>query len=373
MAGGGRRTLRVRACSWNVANVPPPAATLESWLNDVSTSDVYAIALQEVVDINSPLTYLDVATPLSSLFGGISVDGLVGPISSAAASWQARLVEAFPGCTLLARQTLVGMALFVFVRDEHVRFCGTPRVMALGVGPLGAGNKGAAAASLYVYGSTLCIVCSHLSSGSTAKHCDLRNSESVLLHHTIQFPELGAGGQTPPSTISAHDFVLWMGDFNYRIALPDGEVRALCDKGADGLTSLEKADELRSQQKAGKAFVEYAEGKLTFPPTYKFDKGTDIYDTSKKKRAPAWCDRILWREGEHVRSLDYAYHPELKDSDHRPISASLELRVISSYAAAATAASVQTASQGGELCKGAGDWLKGTWGRCAGMERSPML
>ena len=156
------------------------------------------------------------------------------------------------------------------------------------------------------------------------------------------------------------------------------QVRALCDKGADGLTSLEKADELRSQQKAGKAFVEYAEGKLTFPPTYKFDKGTDIYDTSKKKRAPAWsvphacmhacvhayrspspdpsphpsphpshphprprCDRILWREGEHVRSLDYAYHPELKDSDHRPISASLELRVISSYAAAATAASVQ--------------------------------
>ena len=32
----------------------------------------------------------------------------------------------------------------------------------------------------------------------------------------------------------------------------------------------------------------FSEAPIAFAPTYKFDKGTDIYDTSKKKRAPAW-------------------------------------------------------------------------------------
>ena len=31
-----------------------------------------------------------------------------------------------------------------------------------------------------------------------------------------------------------------------------------------------------------------------FPPTYKFDAGSDRYDTSRKKRSPAWTDRVLF-------------------------------------------------------------------------------
>ena len=36
------------------------------------------------------------------------------------------------------------------------------------------------------------------------------------------------------------------------------------------------------------AFVGYDEGPLLFPPTYKYDVGTDDYDTSEKMRIPAW-------------------------------------------------------------------------------------
>ena len=37
----------------------------------------------------------------------------------------------------------------------------------------------------------------------------------------------------------------------------------------------------------------FIEKEIEFLPTYKFDIGTKIYDTSKKARTPSWTDRIL--------------------------------------------------------------------------------
>ena len=33
---------------------------------------------------------------------------------------------------------------------------------------------------------------------------------------------------------------------------------------------------------------------LTFEPTYKYDVGTDRYDTSEKSRCPAWYDALFY-------------------------------------------------------------------------------
>ena len=40
-------------------------------------------------------------------------------------------------------------------------------------------------------------------------------------------------------------------------------------------------------------FSEYEEGPLLFRPTYRYDLGTDTYDTSEKMRIPAWTGRSL--------------------------------------------------------------------------------
>jgi phosphatidylinositol-bisphosphatase len=63
------------------------------------------------------------------------------------------------------------------------------------------------------------------------------------------------------------------------------------------LDSLLPHDQLRHVQKKRKAFHDgWREGSITFLPTYKYDVGSmGLFDSSEKKRAPSWCDRILYR------------------------------------------------------------------------------
>lgn len=66
----------------------------------------------------------------------------------------------------------------------------------------------------------------------------------------------------------------------------------------------------------------FQEGLLKFMPTFKFDFGTDTYDTSSKQRIPSWTDRILWKCGRDmppsaVQQLDYDSLRDVRDSDHR--------------------------------------------------------
>lgn len=46
--------------------------------------------------------------------------------------------------------------------------------------------------------------------------------------------------------------------------------------------------QLKQVMDQGLAFAGYEEGPLLFRPTYRYDLGTDNYDTSEKHRIPAW-------------------------------------------------------------------------------------
>lgn len=79
-------------------------------------------------------------------------------------------------------------------------------------------------------------------------------------------------------------------------------------------------DQLYHEMRNKRVFNNYNEGIIRFRPTYKYDPGTDNWDSSEKNRAPAWCDRVLWK-GERIEQLTYESVMRLQLSDHKPVYA----------------------------------------------------
>ena len=145
------------------------------------------------------------------------------------------------------------------------------------------------------------ILKSTLSSNSTSRSTSKSTSKSTSRSKsTLKL--------TRPSTsvplFDSVDHVFWSGDLNYRIPLPRTIVTNLLKKRQ--FEKLLKHDQLNIVRANSEAFNGLGEAKITFPPTYKFDKGTMNYDTSQKQRVPSWTDRILFKLGVGVECLEYS-------------------------------------------------------------------
>ncbi|PWA37989.1 type IV inositol polyphosphate 5-phosphatase 7 [Artemisia annua] len=122
----------------------------------------------------------------------------------------------------------------------------------------------------------------------------------------------GVKDDKSPQTILEHDRIIWLGDLNYRLAL----LQVI--KGASGDAKLESIVGKDLQR----VFQGWNEGKIYFPPTYKYLTNSDRYTEDNlhhkdKRRTPAWCDRILWY-GRGLHQLSYV-RGESRFSDHRPV------------------------------------------------------
>jgi len=149
--------------------------------------------------------------------------------------------------------------------------------------------------------------------------------EASCLPRPLQIDNFVGGGDG--SMIMDHEICIINGDLNYRIdTMPRDTVIAAIR--SNNLTKLLERDQLVMSRRKIPSFRlrAFTEAPITFAPTYKYDVGSDNYDSSEKKRVPAWCDRILYRGSKCIRQLDYRRH-ELRASDHRPVSGSFVLRV----------------------------------------------
>lgn len=207
---------------------------------------------------------------------------------------------------LLRGGQLVGASLSIFVRASALPFIKNVEGAVKKTGMSGmAGNKGAVAIRMDYADTSICLVTAHLAAGFG--NYDERNQDYRTISNGLRFQR--------NRSIEDHTTIIWFGDFNYRIGMDNERARQLIKK--NDLGQLYENDQLNLQMVHGKCFPHYSEQTPTFLPTYKFNVGTDDYDTSEKNRIPAWCDRILTK-GHNLRQLHYDSAP-LRFSDHRPV------------------------------------------------------
>ncbi|CAI9783230.1 unnamed protein product [Fraxinus pennsylvanica] len=224
---------------------------------------------------------------------------------------------------LVSSKQMVGIFLCVWVREELCQHISSLKVSCVGRGIMGyLGNKGSISISMTLHRTTICFVCTHLTSGEKKGDEIRRNLDvtEILKRTRFSHPCRIPGKPILLDNILDHDKVIWLGDLNYRLASVCDETYELL-KSKDWQALLEK-DQLTIEQQAGRVFDGWEEGKIYFAPTYKYFANSDNYviqtSTSKAKhRTPAWCDRILWK-GDGLKQMCYD-RGESKFSDHRPV------------------------------------------------------
>uniref|UniRef100_A0A4W4HQI9 Inositol polyphosphate-related phosphatase domain-containing protein n=1 Tax=Electrophorus electricus TaxID=8005 RepID=A0A4W4HQI9_ELEEL len=317
----------VHIVTWNVASAIPPddiSSLFGPGVSDKST-DMFIIGLQEVKsmistrlkDVLSTDQWSELCMDTLSRFGYVLVS--------------------------VASQRMQGVLLLVLSQFRHLPFLRGIQTQTTRTGLGGCwGNKGGISVRMLMFGHPVCFLNCHLPAHMRNLEQRVEDFESILQQQ--QFEGGAAVG------VLDHDVVFWFGDLNFRIEGYDIHVVKSAIEN-NKLSLLWEKDQLNMAKISESVLDGFMEGLLNFPPTYKFDVGTHTYDTSAKKRKPAWTDRVLWRLRKtgspvpsHNASLQrgltswlggatkvtqhfYRSHMSFTVSDHKPVSALFSLHV----------------------------------------------
>ena len=376
-----RASLGVLAVTWNCGESrPTPSSPFFRWISENSDDkSLIVISLQEVEMGGKSVAIAVAKETLSAKSQEKGNANAQFWVNTTAASLGRHWYH-------LSLRQLSGMIVMVFARKDIARDLGAVHTSAVACGILGVGgNKGAVAVQLTLFRHRFAFICSHFAAHQHA--VDVRNANYYTVLKELNFKAVHSifgdddddtdyvDEEVPPESIdeddvfstqsgakdstqildhgSDNDFlryvdgIFWMGDFNYRI---DGNYEQVCELiAARALHPLLLCDQLKREHNSGRVFKGFKEPEIEFPPTYKFDKGATgefAYDSSEKKRIPAWCDRIMYRDNASIAynkpspladslidserkieiiPTEYSCWMDVVDSDHKPVYGSFKV------------------------------------------------
>ncbi|XP_029815028.1 phosphatidylinositol 3,4,5-trisphosphate 5-phosphatase 2-like [Manacus vitellinus] len=304
--------------TWNMGSTPPPRS-LASWLTsrglghtqDETTAciphDIYVIGTQE----NSLGDREWVEFLRASLKTLMAIDYRV-----------------------VALQCLWSIKIVVLVKPEHERRISHVHTSSVKTGIANTlGNKGAVGVSFLFNGTSFGFVNCHLTSGSEKTHRRNQNYSDILHSLVLGDKRLGGFDLTLRFT-----HLFWFGDLNYRLDMGMEDILAHVTKKE--FQALLAVDQLNLEREKNKVFLRFSEGDISFPPTYRYERGSrDTYVWQKFKptgvriNVPSWCDRILWKSHPetHVVCNSYGCTDDIVTSDHSPVFATFEVGVTSQF------------------------------------------
>ncbi|KFK42899.1 hypothetical protein AALP_AA1G053100 [Arabis alpina] len=341
--------VRILIGTWNVGQGRASHDALMSWLGSV-TSDVgiVVVGLQEV-EMGAGFLAMSAAKETVGLEGSAQGQWWIDAIGKA-------LDEKNTFERMGSRQ-LAGLLISLWARKEIRTHVGDLDVAAVPCGfGRAIGNKGGVGLRIRVYDRIMCFVNCHL-----AAHLEAVNRRNADFNHIFRLMVFSRGQNlsnaaaagvttaaytvktnTIPSTstediksdLAAADMIAFFGDFNYRLfGITYDEARDFISQRS--FDWLRERDQLRQEMKGGKVFQGMREALITFPPTYKFERnrsGLGGYDSGEKKRIPAWCDRVIYRDTQSspfsesnlqcpvVSSvIMYEACMDVTESDHKPV------------------------------------------------------
>ncbi|XP_074003273.1 phosphatidylinositol 3,4,5-trisphosphate 5-phosphatase 2-like [Numenius arquata] len=304
--------------TWNMGSTPPPRS-LASWLTsrglgrtqDETTAciphDIYVIGTQE----NSLGDREWVEFLRASLKTLMAIDYRV-----------------------VALQCLWSIKIVVLVKPEHERRISHVHTSSVKTGIANTlGNKGAVGVSFLFNGTSFGFINCHLASGSEKTHRRNQNYSDILRSLVLGDKRLSAFDLTLRFT-----HLFWFGDLNYRLDMDVQDILAHITKKE--FETLLAVDQLNLEREKNKVFLRFSEGDISFPPTYRYERGSrDSYMWQKFKptgmriNVPSWCDRILWKSHPetHVVCNSYGCTDDIVTSDHSPVFATFEVGVTSQF------------------------------------------
>jgi len=241
--------------------------------------------------------------------------------------WTAKIRETLAPFGFVKIQTLrmQGLVTNLFLKRSHLTFLRDIETLwtRRGLGGMW-GNKGAVSIRMGIHGCSICLVNCHLTPHDHLLQDRINDYQEILTGQNFSYKET--------SNILFHDYVFWLGDFNFRLT-GNTTAQYITEAVSKGRCSeLLKDDQLLIVRQSGDAFSELQELPISFPPTYKFETGLDSYD---QKRRPGWTDRILYQVNANaydnvklkIDGLNYKSHMQYRASDHKPVTASFTIRV----------------------------------------------